>query len=66
MQVSVGENELGLVVSDAEGESVLGRLFRNVRSRCPACNFGSYSLDWGSTVFTVLSMVGDGALDLVR
>ena len=36
--VSAGGNELGLVNSDAVGESVLGRESKNVRSRYPICN----------------------------
>ena len=31
-------NKLGLIEGDAEGESVLGRQFENVRSFCSVCN----------------------------
>ena len=36
--VLAGGNELGLVESDAERETVLGRQSKNVHSRCPICN----------------------------
>ena len=64
--ISAGGNELSLVNGDAEGESVLEKQLEMFVATVLSVTIGCLSLDWGSSMFMVLSMINVGALDSSR